>query len=265
MREGVYFRPTSTTASGTALVHGYLLPALSRSNLIIRTGTLATSIVVERGRATAVLCVDAGGSVRRVAARRSIVLAAGALRTPQLLMLSGIGPAGHLREHGLDVVHDQPAVGADLQDHPMVSTIWPVVDGSPLWSAVPDAEVRAFQLLRRGPLASFTQATAKIRTGEGLPGPNIQLTLALIALNRARQVYEQPAVTCAVSLLTPVSRGEVRLASDDPTVAPLINPNYLHAQADRDDLLEGLRLARRLFQTSPLKAATGGTARGPTA
>jgi choline dehydrogenase len=266
MREGVgLLQANIDDGQRHSVVHGYLLPALSRSNLIIRTGTLATSIVIERGRATAVLCVDARGSVRRVAARRSIVLAAGALRTPQLLMLSGIGPAGHLREHGLEVVHDQPAVGADLQDHPMVSTIWPVVDGSPLWSAVTDAEVRAFQLLRRGLLASFTQATAKIRTGESLPGPNIQLTLALIALNRARQVYEQPAVTCAVSLLTPVSRGEVRLASDDPTVAPLINPNYLHAQVDRDDLLKGLRLARRLFQTSPLKAATGGTALGPTA
>jgi choline dehydrogenase len=133
-----------------SVVDGYLLPALGRPNLTVRAGTLVTSIVLERGRATAVRCIDAQGQVRRVAARCSIVLAAGALRTPQLLMLSGIGPAGHLREHGLDVVRDLPAVGANLQDHPLVSTTWPVIDGSPLWSAVTDADVRAYRLLRRG-------------------------------------------------------------------------------------------------------------------
>jgi choline dehydrogenase len=180
-------------------------------------------------------------------------------------MLSGIGPAGHLREHGLEVVRDLPAVGANLQDHPLVSTTWPVIDGSPLWSAVTDADVRAYRLLRRGLLASYTQAGAKARTRDDLPGPNIQLTLALIGLDRSGGVHDEPAVTCAVSLLTPVSRGEVRLATADPTAAPLVNPKYVDAQADHEDLAEGLRLVQRLFQTPPLKAATGGKALGPRA
>jgi choline dehydrogenase len=244
-----------------SVVDGYLLPALGRSNLTVRVGTLVTSIAVERGRAAAVRCIDSQGRARRVAARRSIVLAAGALRTPQLLMLSGIGPAGHLREHGLDVVRDLPAVGANLQDHPLVSTTWPVIDGSPLWSAVTDADVRAYRLLRRGLLASYTQAGARIRTREDLPAPDIQLTLALIGRDRSGRI--ESMATCAVSHLSPVSRGEVRLASADPTVAPLVNPGYLDAQKDRDDLVTGLRLVRRLFQAPPLKAATSGEAVDP--
>ncbi|WP_328609514.1 GMC family oxidoreductase N-terminal domain-containing protein [Amycolatopsis sp. NBC_00345] len=248
-----------------SVVDGYLLPAAGRPNLTIRAKALVTSIVVESGRATAVQCVDAQGVRRRVVARRSIVVAAGAIRTPQLLMLSGIGMPSHLRKLGIDVVHDLPAVGADLQDHPLATTVWPVVDGSPLWSTTSDADARAYQLLRRGPLASFTQATAKLRTREDLPGPNIQLTLALTALDSNRRAYPEPALTCSVSLLTPTSRGEVRLASADPTDAPLVDPGYLRARADREDLLEGLRLARRLFQGPALKAATGGQALDPPA
>jgi choline dehydrogenase len=243
-------------------VDGYLLPALGRPNLTVRAGTLVTSIAVEGGRAAYVECTDAQGRVRRVAVRRAVVLTAGALRTPQLLMLSGIGPAGHLHEHGLEVVRDLPAVGAGLQDHPLVSTTWPVIDGSPLWSAVTDADVRAYRLLRRGLLASYTQAGAKIRTRDDLAGPDIQLTLTLIGLDRNGQLHE-PAVTCAVSHLSPASRGEVRLATADPTVAPLVNPRYLDAQTDRDDLVAGLRLVRRLFEAPPLEAATGGKAIDP--
>jgi len=248
-----------------SVVDGYLLPAVGRPNLTIRTKTLVTSIVVEGGRATALRCLDAQGAARQIAARRSIVLTAGAIRTPQLLMLSGIGMASHLGKLDIAVVHDLPAVGADLQDHPLVTTVWPVVDGSPLWSAVSDADVRAYQLLRRGPLASFTQATAKLRTREDLPAPDIQLTLALTALDSNRQVYAEPALTCSVSLLTPTSRGRVRLASADPTDAPLVDPRYLHAGSDRADLRTGLRLAQRLFQGPSLRAATGGKAIEPAA
>lgn len=224
-----------------------------------------TSIIIERGRATAVRCTDAQGRSRRVAARRSVVLAAGALRAPQLLMLSGIGPAGHLREHGLDVIRDLPAVGANLQDHPVVTPTWPVIDGGPMWSgAVTDAD--AYRFLRRGPLASFAQAGAIVRTRDDLPGPNIQLTLALIGADRGGRVLEE-AVRCAVAVihLAPVSRGEVRLATADPAAAPLVDPKYLAARADHEDLIEALRLVRRLFQTAPLKAATGGEALDPRA
>jgi choline dehydrogenase len=245
-----------------SVVDGYLQPALGRPNLTVRTGTLVTSIVIDGDRATAVQCTTPEGRPQRVAARRAVVLAAGALRTPQLLMLSGIGPAGHLREHGLEVIRDQPAVGAGLQDHPLVSTTWPVIDSSPLWSAVTDADTRAYHLLRRGPLASYTQAGAKVRTRNDLPGPDIQLTLALIGVDHSGRVL-QKAVTCAVSHLTPASRGQVRLASADPAVAPLADPNYGAVRADRQDLAEGLRLVRRLFQTAPLKAATGGKALDP--
>jgi choline dehydrogenase-like flavoprotein len=246
-----------------SVVNGYLLPALARPDLLVRSETQVTSVEVKEGRAVGVWCTDGQGASRHVRARRSVILTAGALRTPQLLMLSGIGPARHLQEHGVQVVHDLPNVGANLQDHPLVDTTWPVVDGSPLWSSVTDTDRRDYQLLRRGPLASFTQATAKLRTRTDLPGPDIQLTLALIGLDPQGQVYRDPVMTCAVSLLTPRSRGTVRLRSNDPMVAPVVDPCYLEATADRSRLLDGLRLTRELFQAPALKAATGGTAIGP--
>ena len=118
-----------------SVVNGYLLPTLDRSNLTVRAGTLVTSIVIKEAEPLPYCASTRMESVGRVDAWRAIVLAAGALRTPQLLMLSGIGPAGHLRQHGLEVVRDLPAVGAGLQDHPLVTTTWPVIDGSPLRSA----------------------------------------------------------------------------------------------------------------------------------
>ncbi|MGW5578530.1 GMC family oxidoreductase [Micromonospora chokoriensis] len=247
-----------------SVVDGYILPAAERANVTIRLGTLVTSIITRSGRAIGVRCVDSEGRAAEVTARHSVVLAAGAIRTPQLLLLSGIGPADHLQEHSIDVVHHLPAVGTNLQDHPMVASTWPVIDDSPLWSAVTDSEVRAYQLLRRGMLSSFTQATAKVRTSSDLPAPNIQLTLALIGVDSAGQILPNPTATCAVSLLTPASRGEVRLASADPSTPPLIDPGYLRERQDRDQLLAGMLLARRLFQTVALKTATGGHALNPT-
>jgi choline dehydrogenase len=263
VREGVgLVRANIQDGQRYSVVDGYLLPALARPNLTMRSRVLVTSIEFDGGRACGVWCVDGDGRRRRVTASR-VILSTGALRTPQLLMLSGIGPADHLRQHGIDVLHDLPAVGANLQDHPMLATVWPVIDGSPLWSRISEVDLRAYELLRRGMLASFTQATAKVRTRNELVGPNVQLTLALIGVDDRRQVLSEPALTCAVSLLTPESRGTVRLAAADPAAAPLIDPRYGEAPGDRQQLIEGLHVARQLFQIGALKAATGGIARHP--
>ncbi|AHH97491.1 hypothetical protein KALB_4127 [Kutzneria albida DSM 43870] len=241
-----------------SVVHGYLKPARSRENLVVATGQQVTSIILDGERALGVRVGDT-----EVLARRGVVLCAGALRSPQLLMLSGLGPAGHLAEHGIPVVRDLAGVGANLQDHPMVTPVWPVLDGSPLWNTLTEADVRDYQLLRRGPLASLTQAAGLLRSGADRPVADIQLTLTLLGMTAEMTLIEDPVVTCAVSLLDPDSRGTVRLADADPASAPLADPGFLTEDNDRARLRAGLRRARELFRTPTLAKATGGEPRTP--
>ncbi len=145
---------------------------------------------------TRVVGVRLAGSCE-VRVRRSVVLTAGTLRSPQLLMLSGIGPAAHLRQHGIEVVHDLPGVGENLQDHPLVAGVWPVTDGS----AVPDhssaAAAREYELLGRGPLASFMQVVALHRLDAEAPAPDMQFNFVTFRGEAG------PVVAPAPILLTP--------------------------------------------------------------
>lgn len=126
-REGVGLAPSNIRDGARhSVVDGYLRPALGRENLAVRTGVRVERLLVEEDRVVGVRCARAGAEVR---SRRSVILSAGALRTPQLLMVSGIGPRDHLGEHGIDAVRDLPGVGANLHDHPLVMTTWPVADG----------------------------------------------------------------------------------------------------------------------------------------
>jgi choline dehydrogenase len=241
-----------------SVVDGYLRPARDRDNLTVVTGHQVTSVLLDGTRAVGVRVGDL-----QVRARRGVVLCAGALRSPQLLMLSGVGPADHLRDVGVDVVRDLPGVGANLQDHPMITPVWPVLDGSPLWNTLTEKESRDYQLLRRGPLASLTQAAAVLRSDAARPTVDLQFTLTLLGMTAEMTLIEEPVVTCAISVLDPDSRGSVRLAGADPAGAPLVDPDYLGEAGDRVRLRSGLRLARELFSTPTLAKATGGTAVSP--
>lgn len=239
-----------------SVVPAYLLPAMARENLTVRTGLHVTSILFDGDRAAGVTVATTQGS-HQIHARRAVVLAAGALRSPQLLMLSGIGPAAQLREHGIEPRHDLPGVGHNLQDHPTITPMWPVRDGSFLLNALSPADQRAYQLFRRGPLASLIQVGALLRGNDDLLAPDLQFTLTPLGMTPDLTVLGEPAVTCAISLLTPASRGTVTLASPDPHDAPVADPAFLTAPTDRDRLRAGLRLARELFATEPLATATG--------
>ncbi|MEV8639061.1 GMC family oxidoreductase N-terminal domain-containing protein [Streptosporangium sp. NPDC051023] len=241
-----------------SVVDGYLTPAWDRHNLVVAAGRHVTSVIAENGRAVGVRVGDA-----EIHAHGGVVLCAGALRTPQLLMLSGIGPADHLGDHGIRVVRDLPDVGANLQDHPMATPVWPVTDGSPLWNTLTEYDLRDYRLLRRGPLASLTQAAALLRSDPGCATTDIQFTLTLLGMTAGMTLIEDPVVTCAVSLLDPDSRGTVRLASANPADPPLADPKYLDKDADRARLRAGLRRARDLFRTTTLAKATGGEALSP--
>ncbi|MFJ2256927.1 GMC family oxidoreductase [Streptomyces sp. NPDC087844] len=241
-----------------SVVDGYLTPARGRENFTVATGQHVTSVLWNGSRAVGVRVGDT-----EIRARRAVVLCAGALRSPQLLMLSGVGPADHLHDLAVPLVRDLPGVGAHLQDHPMVTPVWPVIDNSPLWNTLTESDVRDYQLLRRGPLASLTQAAAVLRSDAARPVADLQFTLTLLGMTAEMTLIEDPVVTCAISVLDPDSRGTVRLADADPAQKPLVDPGYLDDGRDRARLRAGLRRARELFHTPTLAKATGGEALTP--
>lgn len=240
-----------------SVVAGYLRAAAGRSNLTIASGVQVTSVIIESGRAVGVRYRSNGGTEGEVRAQTSVVLSAGALRTPQLLMLSGVGPADELEAQGIDLIVDLPGVGQNLHDHPLLPAVWPVTDGSRMLNALQPDDVRSYQLLRRGPLASLGQAAALLRTDDHLEAPDFQLSPLLIGVTSALTPLEVAAVTCVISLVTPYSRGRVRLGSADPTAAPEVDPRYLTDPADRTRLRLALKRVLHLFEAPALSAVTG--------
>jgi len=235
-----------------SVLDGYLNPALHRPNLTVRTGTPVQKIALEGTRSVGVH--STGGAVR---ARRSVVLCAGALRTPHLLLLSGIGPRDELARHGIPVAADLPGVGANLHDHPVVPMPWPIIDAPSLRGAYYEDPGLTYQMIRRGPLSAVGQAAAVLRTDPGLTAPDLQLVLALRGADAGRDPVPTPMVICLVCLLTPGSRGTVTLQSNDPADPPTVDPSYLTLRSDLDRLRAGMRTALALFAASPLAAVIG--------
>jgi choline dehydrogenase-like flavoprotein len=247
----------------------YLTPALGRPNLTVRTGAQATRVLVEGGRATGVEYL-AGGRRHTVRAAREVVLAGGAVNSPQLLLLSGIGPAGHLREVGVDVVHDLPGVGARLQDHPLVPVVWHVRSGRSLFRAESPSGYARWFGARRGPLTSnLAEAGLFARSAPGLAEPDLQYHFLPVKFWRQAEVDpDVDAFTAATVLVHVRSEGSVRLRSADPTWAPAVDAGYLTDERDTEALVGGVEQARDLASGGPLAAvlaeewSPGGTVRG---
>jgi choline dehydrogenase len=247
----------------------YLRPALDRPNLTVRTGAQATRVLVEGGRATGVEYL-ARGQRHTVHATAEVVLAGGAINSPQLLMLSGIGPADHLRSVGVDVVHDLPGVGGGLQDHPLVPTIWRVRSGKSLFRAESPSGYAQWFGARRGPLTSnLAEAGLFTRSAPELPEPDLQYHFLPVKFWRQAEVDpDVDAFTAATVLVHVHSRGSVRLRSADPTWAPAIDAGYLTDSRDLEALVTGMERARDIASVGPLAAvlaeewSPGGTVRG---
>ncbi|WP_374976570.1 GMC family oxidoreductase [Microbacterium trichothecenolyticum] len=248
----------------------YLRPAKKRRNLRVVTGAHARRVTfagVEGDRRATGVYVDIDGITRHVRARREVVLAGGTINTPQLLMLSGIGPAEHLAEHGIDVLVDAPDVGANLQDH-LVAGLAPAAKGGTLFAAEKPAELVKYLAARKGMLTSnvgeaygFVRTDVADRTGapEGLPDIEIIFASAPYV---GEGLVPTPAhgLTVGAILLRPRSRGTIRLASADPSAAPLIDPAYLSDPdgIDAETMLAGLAECERLIDTDALGAVTTG-------
>ncbi len=231
---------------------GYLHPVLHRTGLTVLTGATARRVVIQNRAVTGVEYTDAEGR-RKIAQSPSVVVCAGGLRTPHLLMLSGIGPADELAAQGIEVVTDLPGVGHNLHDHPIVSVGWPVTRGETWADATSPKNSERYATSRRGPLASIGQAAAFLRCGPDAPAPDVQLTPMLMDFT----TMSLSGFSCIVTLLISGSRGSVRLRPDDPHAAPLVDPAYLTDEADAPRLIAGIRRALDLGTTPSMRAFIG--------
>jgi choline dehydrogenase len=231
----------------------YLKPARHRPNLTVLTDCQATGVGFEDGRATRVRYRggDQEGSVR---ANREVILSAGAIGSPQILMASGIGPAEHLREVGVPVVEDAPEVGQGLQDHCMAITLFDAGGKESLHAAESPRQLLRLLLRRRGMLTSNVgEAAAFVRASGEREAPNLELIFAPVLY--VKEGLEPPPAHgfgIAAVCLQPRSRGSVRLRSADPTAAPEIDPAFLQDDADVDVLVEGIKKARTIAGGSAL-------------
>ncbi len=230
----------------------FLRPALERPGLTVRTSALTTRVLVEGERAVGVEYRH-DGTTKRARAEGEVVLSGGAVNSPQLLMLSGIGPAAHLREVGIDVVHDLPGVGQGLQDHPAMPLIVRAT-GSSLKDAETPRQLADYYLRRRGMLTSNVgEGGAFFRSRPDLDAVDLQFHFAPVKFwAQGRFDPDEHACTVAATLVRVASRGAVTLRSADPTWAPAIDAGYLTAEEDVDALVAGLRTAREVVRTGPL-------------
>ena len=270
-QEGFGRTDRTTTPGGmrASVARMYLDPIASRRNLGIVTDAFATRIVVEGRRAVGVV-YRTGERETEARASREVILSGGAVNSPQLLMLSGIGPAGHLAEHGIEVIHDLAGVGANLQDHPDFA----VVEACSLPVSLHGAMNAwgklkiglAWFLFRRGPGATnHYEAGAFIRTRAGLEHPDLQLTFLPLGLGgteaQAEASIGQHAWTTHCDLLRPVSRGELTLRSPVPRDHPHVLFNYLAAREDVEAMVTAVKLVREIHTQPSLRSFSGGELR----
>jgi choline dehydrogenase-like flavoprotein len=227
----------------------YLRPALVRSNLVVESHALATKVIVREGRAAGVAYVR-DGAAREALVSREVLLSAGTIGTPRLLMLSGIGPADHLRSVGVAVVRDLPGVGANLQDHPRVPLIWESRKPLGLTADEQEQAARDYARDRTGPLSNpGVGAGAFVRTSPAEDLPDVQVT--------PTENGAAGTLSLHVALLRPRSRGTIRLSSGDPQAPPLIRANYLAEPPDVEVLLRGMSVARRIAEAPAFSAYRG--------
>ncbi len=235
----------------------YLRPARQRPNLEVRTGALVQGVELHHGRAVGVRVAGRRGPVRTLRATREVILCAGAIQSPQLLLLSGIGPPDELRAAGVAPRHALPGVGRNLQDHPFVTVIWEISDTDTLLDAESPKHMAEWVLRRSGPLTSpVAEVCAFVRTRPGLPAADIQLHMgAAYYEDHGAATYDGHCAVIAPVLVSPQARGRIWLRSADPTDKPRILTNSLAEPDDVRSLVDGLLLARRIAEQPPLRDA----------
>ena len=260
-QEGAGFFQTTTTRrrrrASTAVA--YLRPAESRKNLHVETSSLAQRILFDGRRARAVEYRQAG-ALRTARARKEILVSGGAYNSPQLLQLSGVGPAALLQKHGIEVVLDAPGVGHDLQDHMQVRVVMRCT--KPTINDILNHPVRRilagarYAVFRKGPLTIAAGTSgAFFKTNPRLATPDVQIHFLPFSTDKmGEKLHSFSGFSASVCQLRPESRGSLRIKSADPTVPPEIRINYLATETDRAANVEGLKILRRILQAPALSS-----------
>lgn len=250
---GIY-QVTHINGERCSAARAYLFPYIGkRQNLHVQTNILVEKIVVESGSATGILYRQDG--IQQFArANKEVILCAGAIQSPQLLMLSGIGPKEHLQELNIPLVVDLPGVGQNLQDHPDFIFGYEAKDARLIGISAAGTLNLAKEFIRyikyrRGTFASnFAEAGGFLKTDSALAVPDIQLHFVVALVDdHARKLRMGHGYSCHVCVLRPHSRGQIKLASLDPSAAPLIDPGFLTDERDMNTMVEGFKLTRQLM------------------
>ena len=254
-----YFHVNQKNGRRFSAARGFLKPVLNRPNLVVQTEAGVEKIVIEQGRATGVRYRLKNGALREVHARAEVVLSAGAINSPHLLQLSGIGPGAELSKNGVPVLLDAPGVGANLQDHLQIRPIYKVSGVKTLNTEYQSLFNRAVMGLdylfrRKGPLTmapsqlgAFTMSSPEQRR------PNLQFHIQPLSLDKfGDPLHSFPAFTASVCNLRPESRGEVMLDGPQVQRQPRIAPHYLTAEADRQVAADALRVIRHVVSQPAL-------------
>ncbi len=250
-----YYQLTQRNARRSSAAMAFIAPNRSRPNLTVRTGAQVRRIMVDKGRATGVEMMNGD----KIVAAKEVILSSGAIGSPRLLQLSGIGPADHLDSLGIDAVYHQPQVGANLQDHLDLYSICEVT-GPHTYDRFAKLHLSAFAglqylLTRKGPVASSLFETGGFWYADpDARSPDLQMHLGLgTGIEAGVEAMPNGGVTLNACFLRPRSRGTVRLQSSDPAVMPLIDPNYLADPYDREMSIRGLKLVQNILAQDALK------------
>ena len=258
-----YFHMNQKRGRRWSATNAWLRPALARPNLTVVTKAHATKLRLEardgRRRATGLDYVVEGQGAATATARKAVVLAAGAIGSPQLLQLSGVGPGALLAQHGIPVFHEMAGVGENLHDHLQIRMVYKVRNATTLNTRVNSLWGKAamgleYLLFKTGPLTMPpSQLGAFARSDPAQPTPNIEWHVQPLSLDKfGDPLHPFPAITPSVCNLRPTSRGWVRITSPDPFAAPEIQVNYLSTDADRKVAADGMRFTRRIMGRSAL-------------
>ena len=254
-----YFHVNQKRGVRWSAARGFLKPVLNRPNLRLETGCLVEGVIFDGKRAAGVRWRQ-DGEPRSVRCRSEVVMAAGAIGSPQILMLSGVGPAGDLTQHGISIVLDKPGMGANLHDHLQLRTIYKVTGVRTLNEMYNSFVQRAwmgvnYALFRKGPLTMPpSQLGAFTRSDSSQDRPNLQYHIQPLSLDKfGDPLHPFPAFTASVANLRPTSRGWLKLKSRDPSAAPAIHPNYLATPEDQRIAAESIRITRKISAQPALK------------
>jgi choline dehydrogenase-like flavoprotein len=275
-QEGVgIYQVTHKNGERFSAAKAYLTPNLERKNLHVFTDAITTRILLEKKRAVGVEFMHQG-QLKQLKSQREVLLCAGAIQSPQILMLSGIGAHQHLLENGIPTQHDLPGVGQNLHDHPDIVQVVDVPQATDTFGLSLSGGINTLKGIfewrnqRSGMLTTnFAEAGGFIKSQPNEATPDLQLHFVIGKLiNHGRTTTLGHGFSCHVCLLRPLSRGSIKLASKDPLAMPLVDPDFLSVRDDMDRMVRGFKLMREIL-SQPALAKFGGrelaaTAQGQT-